>query len=94
VLGQSPWPLVQLHIPEIVEAINAARGQFRRDRHSSSAEEALHTPPLNFSGLPLTYASHPDLFNKTLEDRLGIRLVNSSSCRGSVSDEKFSLIVR
>jgi hypothetical protein len=25
VLGQSPWPLVRLHIPEIVEAIIAAR---------------------------------------------------------------------
>jgi len=38
VLGQSPWPLVQLHIPEIVEAINAAK-------EGSFVEIAIPLPP-------------------------------------------------
>jgi len=38
VLGQSLWPLVQLHIPEIVEAINAAQ-------EGSFVEIAIPLPP-------------------------------------------------
>ena len=38
VLGQSPWPLVQLYIPEIVEALNAAK-------EGSFVEIAIPLPP-------------------------------------------------
>ena len=38
VLGNSPWPLVQLHIPEIIEAVNVAKP-------GSYAEIGLALPP-------------------------------------------------
>ncbi len=38
VLGQSPWPLVQLHISEIVEAISTAK-------EGSFVEIAIPLPP-------------------------------------------------